>query len=134
MHTNTQSTNSTRRSTAAADASLDAFRQPGYDCQEHRDGMKLVVYVPGVSASGVDIEARGADLTVTARKARFVRVNFSALHLENAQRDYRLRLRLGSGFNYAAMQAEIANGVLTLTLPKRAGTAIEAAAPLRRVA
>ena len=81
--------------------------------------MKLVVYVPGVDASGVEIEGRGADLTVTARKARFVRVNFNTLHLETAQRDYRLRLRLGTDFDFAAMEAEIAHGVLTVTVPKR---------------
>jgi HSP20 family protein len=104
---------------ALANASVDAFREPAYDCQEHADTMKLVVYVPGVAASGVEIEGRGADLTVTARKARFVRVNFPALHLEGVQRDYRLRLRLGTGFDYAAMGAEIAHGVLTVTLPKR---------------
>ena len=117
MHTIINTTNS--RSKAFARASVDAFRQPAYDCQEHADAMKLVVYVPGVDASGVEIEGRGADLTVTAKKARFVRVNFEALHLEGAQRDYRLRLRLGTGFDYAAMEAEIAHGVLTITLPKR---------------
>jgi HSP20 family protein len=132
MHTTiSQTLPATRRPAARANASVDAFRQPGYDCQEHRDAMKLIVYVPGVAASGVDIEARGADLTVTARKARFIRVNFPALHLENAQRDYRLKLRLGSGFDYAAMQAEISGGVLTLTLPKRVS---ETTVRLRRVA
>jgi HSP20 family protein len=120
------------RTKAPARASVEAFREPAYDCQEHAEAMKLVVYVPGVAASGVEIEGRGADLTVTAKKARFVRVNFSALHLENAQRDYRLRLRLGAGFDYAAMQAEIANGVLTVTLPKR--ERMPEAARLRRVA
>ncbi len=107
------------RPKAAARASIEAFVQPAYDCQEHADVMKITVYVPGVAASGVEIEGRGADLTVTAKKARFVRVNFGALHLETAQRDYRLRLRLGTGFEYAAMQAEIAHGVLIITLPKR---------------
>ena len=109
-----------RRTKPVAPASSDAFRQPAYDCQDHGDGMRLVVYVPGVEATGVEIEGRGADLTVTARKARFVRVNFPALHLEGAQRDYLLRLRLGTAFDYAAMEAEIAGGVLTVTLPKRA--------------
>ena len=113
---NTLPTN--RRTKAPARASIDAFRQPRYDCQEHADEMKIVVYVPGVDASGVEIEGRGADLTVTAKKARFVRVNFEALHLESAQRDYRLRLRLGTSFDFAAMEAEIAHGVLTITLPK----------------
>ncbi|MEO6245924.1 MAG: Hsp20 family protein [Opitutaceae bacterium] len=107
-----------RRTKAAAPASTDASREPAYECQDHGDVMTLVVYVPGVSAAGVEIEGRGADLTVTARKAHFVRVNFAALHLEGAQRDYRLRLRLGTGLDYSAMSAEIAGGVLTVTLPK----------------
>jgi HSP20 family molecular chaperone IbpA len=119
MHTTLHTRPTTSRSQAAARASVDAFRQPAYDCQEHAGVMKLVVYVPGVDAAGVEIEGRGADLTVTAKKARFVRVNFGALHLEGAQRDYRLRLRLGTGLDYAAMGAEIAHGVLTITLPKR---------------
>lgn len=112
--------------------SPDAFRQPAYECEDHRDAVKLVVYIPGVDAAGVDIEGRGTDLTVTARKARFVRVNWPALRLENAQRDYRLRLRLGTGFDFAAMGAEIASGVLTVTVPKR--TALKTPARLQRVA
>lgn len=110
----------------------EAFRQPAYDCQEHRNAMKLTVYIPGVDASGVEIEGRGADLTVTARKSHFIRVNFDALHLESMQRDYRLRLRLGTGFDFPNMEAEISHGVLTITLPKRAQ--IEHRSQLTRVA
>jgi HSP20 family molecular chaperone IbpA len=122
MHTNISTLPTNRRPMAPAQPSPADFREPAYDCQEHGDTMKVVVYVPGVAASGVEIEGRGADLTVTARKPHVVRVNFQALHLESAQRDYRLRLRLGTGFDYAAMEAEIAHGVLTITLPKRVAT------------
>lgn len=101
-------------------ASLTGFRQPNYDCREQGDSVKLTVYVPGVEAAGVEIEARGPDLVVTARKARFVRVNWQALHLESAQLDYQLRLRLGLGFDYPALHAEIHQGVLTVVVPKRA--------------
>src|SRR5688500_7720450 len=114
MHTIINTLPTSRRSKAPARTSTEMFRQPAYDCQEHTDAMKLVVYVPGVDASGVEVEGGGADLTVTAKKTRFVRVNFNALHLEGVQRDYRLKLRLGSGFDYAAMSAEIAHGVLTI--------------------
>jgi HSP20 family protein len=133
MHTIIHPLIPSTRSSAAEPASVDAFRQPNYDCQEHRDAMKLVVYVPGVDAVGVEIEAWGTDLTVTARKSHVVRVNWQALHLETAQRDYQLRLRLGSGFDYAAMHAEIHNGVLTVTLPKR-DTATGVTTRLKRVA
>lgn len=131
MHTIIHSTPSRTRPSAKAAASVVNFRQPAYECQDHGETMKLVVYVPGIEAAGVEIEGRGADLTVTAKKPHFVRVNWSALHLESAQRDYRLRLRLGAGYDFPAMQAEIAHGVLTVTLPKRPA---ETVALLRRVA
>jgi HSP20 family protein len=96
------------------------FRRPNFDCREQGDTLQLVVYVPGVAAAGVEIATRGPDLTVTARKTHFVRVNWQALHLERAQRDYQLRLRLGHGFDYSNLEAHIADGILTITLPKRA--------------
>lgn len=102
---------------AAASASTEVFRQPAYDCQEQADAMVLTVYLPGVEAAGVEIEGRGADLTVTARKSRFLRVNFPSLHLEGVQRDYRLRLRLGLSFDFAGMEAKIARGILTVKVP-----------------
>ena len=121
----------TSRTVGPETASPDAFRQPNYDTKEQRDAMKLTIYVPGVEAAGVEIEARGADLTITARKSHFVRVNWQALHLETVQRDYQLRLRLGNAFDYTATQAEIRGGVLTVVLPKRAPAS---ASRLRRVA
>jgi HSP20 family protein len=119
MHTFIQSSPVSRnRRTEPLAKAAGAFRQPSYDCRELPDAIKLTVYVPGVEASGVEIEARGPDLLVTARKTHFVRVNWQSLHLESAQRDYQLRLRLGHGIDYPALQAEIHHGVLTVTLPK----------------
>ena len=121
---------SARKRSAARATSVETFRLPHYECDEQPDAMKLVVYLPGVSAAGVDIEGRGADLTITARKSHFVRVNWRALHLENAQRDYQLKLRLGHGFDFPSMHAEMNNGTLSLTVPKRESSALG----LRRVA
>jgi HSP20 family molecular chaperone IbpA len=122
------------RKRPADPATRAGFRTPNYDCREQADAVKLVVYVPGVDAAGVEIEARGADLVITARKAHFVRVNWTGLHLEAAQLDYRLRLRLGLGFDYEIAQAEVQDGVLTVTLPKRQAAAAGSAARWRRVA
>jgi HSP20 family protein len=94
------------------------FRSPHYDCMDLPSGLKLTVYVPGVDASGVDIITSGPDLFVTARKAHHVRTNWQALHLEGVQRDYQLKLRLGLGFDFEALQASVARGVLTIVLPK----------------
>ncbi len=134
MHTIINALPPASRGFAAEVTSPDVFRKPNYECQEQPDALRLVVYVPGVDATGVDIEARGPDLIITARKSHFVRVNWQSLHLENAQRDYLLRLRLGTHFDHAGMQAEIHEGVLTVTLPKLAAHAVGATARLRRVA
>lgn len=106
-----------RRSRAAEPTSVD-FRHPMYDCREQDGAVKLVVYVPGADPSGIEITARGPDLTVSARKLHFVRSNFRALHLEAAQKDYLLKLRLGKGLDYANLSAEISDGVLTVSVPK----------------
>ncbi len=92
--------------------------------------MKVAVYVPGVEASGVEITLRGPDLVVTARKTHFVRVNWSALHLERAQRDYQLLLRVGNHVDPEGLHAELNDGVLTITLPDKP----EASLRHRRVA
>jgi HSP20 family protein len=133
MHTIIHPTKSASRHRTAEPAPEVQFRKPVYDCQDESGALKLTVYVPGVEAAGVSIEARGPDLLVTARKTHFVRVNWQALHLETAQRDYRLKLRLGRGFVYETMQAEIHQGVLAVTLPKRA-VPPAGAVRLRRVA
>jgi len=95
------------------------FRQPHYTCEEHMDALKLVVYVPGIDAAGVDIEVNGPDLAVTAPRRHRVRTNWRALHLEPVQRDYRLRLRLGFSLDYDALNAELSESVLTITIPKK---------------
>lgn len=104
------------------------FRSPHYDCIDRADTLKLVVYVPGVDASGIEITTLGPDIFVTARKTHHLRANWKALHLERVQRDYQLKLRLGAGFDYEALQASVAHGVLTIALPKK--QLVPASAPL----
>lgn len=116
------------------DAPKSALRSPHYDCTDLAQAMKLVIYVPGVDASGVDITTQGPDLFVTARKTHHVRPNWQALHLESAQRDYQLKLRLGTGFDYAALQASLTGGALTIMLPKKALALPSVAERPRRVA
>lgn len=107
-----------------------AFRSPHYDCMDLSSALKLVLYVPGVDASGVEITTLGPDLFVTARKTHLVRTNWRALHLESVQRDYQLKLRLGVSFDYEALQASITRGVLTIVLPKK--HLVSASVPVRQ--
>ena len=107
------------RQPSPAFARSDAFRRPHYDCLEQMDALKLIVYIPGVDPAGVDLEVRGPDLIVTATKSHLLRANWRALHLEQAQRDYRLCLRLGFSLDYDALEAELREGILTITVPKK---------------
>jgi HSP20 family protein len=118
MHTIMNTLKSNARRTTPAPASLPV-RTPHYDCVQGTDVLKVTIFVPGVEAAGVEITRRGPDLTITARKSHYVRTNWQALHLEGVQRDYQLRLRLGNGLNYDALNAELVDGRLTLTLPKK---------------
>jgi len=106
-------------SPSPAFSSATPFCRPHYDSVMRRDGLELQVYVPGVPAHGIEITTSGPDLVVLARKRPGVRVNWTALQLERAQRDYRLHLRLGRGLDYTALQAELADGILTLRLPRK---------------
>jgi len=99
-----------------------AFRQPHYECVDLPHALKMIVLVPGVDASGIEITTSGPDLFVTANKAHVVRVNWQALHLEGVQHDYQLRLRLGYGFNFDELQADLRDDVLTIIAPKRASS------------
>ncbi|MCC6415543.1 MAG: Hsp20/alpha crystallin family protein [Opitutaceae bacterium] len=126
MHTIIQPLPIPSRSRSPRPPQTTQFRQPNYDCREQPDAVKLTLYTPGVNPAAIEIEAAGPDLIVTARKPQIVRVNWQSLHLETAQRDYRLRLRLGRALDYAALQADFHDGVLTLTLPKRKPTSMAA--------
>ena len=111
-----------------------AVRLPHYDCTDLPQALKLVVYVPGTDASGMEITTQGPDLFVTARKTQHVRANWQALHLESAQRDYQLTLRLGVGYDFDTLRASIAKGVLTIVLPKRRPALADRPALQRQVA
>ncbi len=94
-----------------------AFTTPHFDTQPGDSALKIVVWVPGVETSGIEIANREADLTITARKSHVVRANWQSLHLEAAQRDYQLNLRLGRNLDYGDLRAVLSDGVLTIELP-----------------
>lgn len=104
-----------RESAATAPA---GSRTPHYESTDMPNELRLLVFVPGVDASGLEITSRGHDLFLTARKARPVRVNWAALQLETAQQDYHLALRLGRGFDFSELRASLQEGLLSISVPK----------------
>ncbi|MBI3884940.1 MAG: Hsp20/alpha crystallin family protein [Opitutae bacterium] len=109
-------------------------RPPRFESIDGPQTLELKVYVPGVDASGVEIITLGPDLGITARRTRPVRGDCPAPRPEAARGDYQLRLRLGAGYDFTALQADLAGGVLTLRLPKAPPAAARAPSSHRRVA
>ncbi len=107
------------RRTRVSQPAADDHRKPHYEISEQAGRLDLTVYVPGVDSAGVELSFDGTDLLLTARKAHFVRVNWQALHLEKAQRDYQLVLRLGAAVDFDRVEATLQAGVLTIKLPKK---------------
>ena len=111
-----------------------SFRLPHFACTGLPQALELKVFVPSVDAAGVDIATHGPDLIVTARRSRHRSVNWPALQPTRAQRDYQLKLRLGYGYDFAGLRAELSAGVLTLRLPKSPGVTSPLPAHQRQVA
>jgi HSP20 family molecular chaperone IbpA len=90
------------------------FAVPLCDVAEKPDQWMATVYLPGTTARGIELLVAGRRLAVTARRDRPVRANWWTLGLERCLKDYRRELYLGRRFDPATVQAEFADGVLTL--------------------
>ncbi len=111
-----------------------SFHQPHFACTGLPQALELKIFVPAVEAAGVDITTHGPDLSITARKRHHVGANWPALQPTWAQRDYQLKLRLGFGYDFAGLRAELSDGVLTLRLPKLPSVILPLPAHQRQVA
>ena len=91
---------------------------PLVDIVETQEEYVLIADVPGASAESVDIAYERGTLTLQARvqprqseHARFVTREFGV-------GDFRRAFQIGEGIDASRIEAEVANGVLTLHLPK----------------
>lgn len=110
-------TRSKFRSTVPAAQTPSEFVTPHFETQSQSDNLRVTVWVPDVQASGVEISTRGNHLNVTARKVHHVRANWKAMHLETAQRDYLLTLRLGRSLDFTRLSASLQDGILNIDIP-----------------
>lgn len=89
----------------------------------YRDGDEFIVKIdlPGVDADSIDIDIDDRTLSVRAeRKPVEMRQESEDnrwVSRERSYGSYARQLTLGAGLNLAAVQADYADGVLTLTIP-----------------
>ena len=93
---------------------------PRVDVHENENEIVLVADLPGVAPEGVDITVEKNVLALRARRNDRAAEGAGRLYSEVENGDYERAFTLGGDVDGDAITARLANGALTLTVPKRA--------------
>lgn len=93
---------------------------PPMDFYEFADRYEMWLDVPGAGPEDIEITLNDGVLSIEARVAGRIGEGAQRLHTEYAVGDYRRQVRLGEDIDEAALGATCADGVLVLSLSKRA--------------
>jgi len=91
---------------------------PRADIFETKDGLTLVVDVPGADEKSVDITLEKNVLTINAYPAAVKFENHTLAYAEYGEGDYQRSFALSNEIDRSGIEAKVKNGVLTLHLPK----------------
>ncbi|MFN3641764.1 MAG: Hsp20/alpha crystallin family protein [Gemmobacter sp.] len=110
-----------------AEASAETTRnrplwRPLTDIVETKDGVLLMIELPGVAADHVDVALEKRVLTIRARSGVTVPDRLRLVHAEYEAGDYERAFTLSDDFDADRIEAEMKNGVLTLRLPRSTAT------------
>jgi HSP20 family molecular chaperone IbpA len=100
--------------------------RPLADIRDTGVGVVLTLEMPGVGPDGVEIGLERRALTIHGRGRVTSPEGFRRVYAEYGEGDYERAFTLSEEIDEGAIRAEMANGVLTLTLPRA-----EAAKPRR---
>ncbi len=90
---------------------------PNVDILENADELTLIADVPGVAPDSIDIQYERGELAIRGRVTSSGNHPNVLLHEYGVGDFYRV-FQLGEGIDNSKIGAEIANGVLTVHLPK----------------
>ncbi len=94
--------------------------RPPLDLYDLNDHYEVHVDLPGSSKDTIDVTLEEGTLTIEAAVPDRYAGNITPLHGEFGIGNYRRQIRLGEDIDSEALEAAYANGVLTITLPKKA--------------
>lgn len=92
-----------------------------YDAGNH---LEMKVEVPGIAKEDLSIKVQGNYLEISGSRKPDVLESYAAHRVERAAKTFTRSLTLPADVDTAKVEAQMANGLLTLTLPK-----LEAAKP-----
>jgi HSP20 family molecular chaperone IbpA len=91
---------------------------PRADIYETKEGLTLVMDVPGADEKSVDITLEKNVLTISAYPAAVKAEGHTLAYSEYSEGDFQRSFALSNEIDSARIAAEVKNGVLTLHLPK----------------
>lgn len=92
---------------------------PRIDILELKDEVQVLVDLPGVEPSGVNLEVHQGELQVVANPSNPVRDGSKSLLLERRSVQFKRHLKLSDSLDQEKIWAEQAKGVLKIHLPKK---------------
>jgi HSP20 family molecular chaperone IbpA len=95
-----------------------SFFKPAVDVAERPDAFVVQLDVPGARSESLDIAFEKGELTVTARVEPRTAKGARLLMREYDVGDYQRTFRLSEAIDPSSIEATLANGVLTVRLPK----------------
>lgn len=111
---------------ARAPAEREIFLLPQVDVTEDGQGLTLYADMPGVDKEGLTVEVEGDTLLIEGRSALSLPAGAKPVYAEQRSVAYRRRFTMSGDLERDKIDAKLANGVLTLRIPKA-----EAARPRR---
>lgn len=106
--------------TAAPQPSNRRTVSPHVDIRETPEAVLVIADMPGVAANGVDVAVHGDVLTLRGTSRAQEPEKFQPIWREYAPRDYERSFRLGHAIDTERIAATAKDGIIRVTLPKRA--------------
>lgn len=91
---------------------------PNTDIYETKDALTVILEMPGVEKSNVDVRVEGGILNIQGRLDMSKYQGLQPLYTEYNVGHYARNFELSSKIDHNKIGAELKDGVLTLTLPK----------------
>ncbi len=110
--------NTIGETTAQMQSAQVQYVRPVYRVREDKNSFFIDIELPGIKRECVSIALNKGQLNVVAKRTHQVPENWKKLRKESANHDYKLGLALNVEVNESKIAANLADGILTLELPK----------------
>ncbi len=109
----------TERRTPAVERERDrVFLQPPVDILEDAQGITLYADLPGVNVDGLDVHVEGETLFLEGTSNLALPQGAQPVYAEQRSLAFRRRFSLSGDLDASGIDARLANGVLTVRIPK----------------